>query len=74
MDPKIIKVFSKKRSASSPDDEFKFQLEPERSDRRYESFRFGPRVREDVILMAFSSEEDRRFHHRSPSSTFFKDF
>jgi len=32
MDPKIIKVFSKKRSASSPDDEFKFQPEPEIGD------------------------------------------
>jgi len=74
MDPKIIKVFSEKRNASSPDDEFKFQPKHERSDRRHESFRFGPRVREDVTLVAFSGEEERRFHHRSPSSTFFKNF
>jgi hypothetical protein len=80
MDPRNIKSVSKKRSASSPDKEFRFQPEPERSDKGHESLRLRPRVRTSVILAALSGEkekrreEKRRSPHKSPSFTPFRDF
>jgi hypothetical protein len=74
MDTRNIRSVSKKRSASSPNKEFKFQLEPEKSDKGYRSFRLRPRVRVSVILEALSGGKEGRSPHRSPSFTPFRDF
>jgi hypothetical protein len=75
MDPRNIRSVSKKRSAPSPDKEFRFQPEPERSDKGHESLRLRPRVRTSVILAALSGEkEKRRSPHKSPYFTPFRDF
>jgi hypothetical protein len=73
IDPRNIRHISKKRSASSLNEEI--QPKHERSDRGHRSLILGPRTRESATLaVSFGGEEERRSPCRSPSFTLFKDF
>jgi hypothetical protein len=69
MDHKNVKSISKKRGAPVLNKEFKFQLEPKRSNRGQGPIRLGLRTKEDGTLASTSSSEVRNPYRRGPSPT-----
>ena len=65
MEPKDTSLRSRRRSALTFDEEFRFQPEPKKSKRAHGSLSLGPKVRGDATLALSSNREVRRSSPRS---------